>query len=138
IQQTGLLVTTDGGLNWRSIGRDVLQGQNVTAVAGRGNLVLAATVDPNSNGGGIFRSTDTGTNFFRISGDGTSGLPVGDAFDLVGDPAHQSWLFAAIAGAGVFQSTDAGATWQDISGRNFRQAAIGGQPAPNWISSETA
>jgi hypothetical protein len=67
---------------------------------------------------GIFRSTDTGATFSRISGSG-SGLPQGRAFDLAGDPANNAVLYTAIRDApgcsgglnGVYKSTDTGATW---------------------------
>ncbi len=111
---TGLLRTTDGGNTWTQIGTTDLAGQNISAVAARGNVILAA-----SNTGGLYRSIDTGANFNLLSGDGVSGLPVGVVFDLKGDPGNNNRFYAGVANAGIFRSDDGGATWTNTSGLNF-------------------
>jgi Ca2+-binding RTX toxin-like protein len=126
--RTGLLRTTDGGTSWTAVGETFLRGRNISGVAARGGTIvvsvntaehftLAAT--------GVFRSTDGGATFTQLSsgnGTGTSGLPEGVSYDLVGDPLNRNVLytnvvFAENAGgrSGIYKSTDTGATWARVS-----------------------
>lgn len=114
----GLLRTADGGTTWTSLGLADLFGENISGVAPRGNtIVVASSSRSNSFGpgqGGIFRSTDAGGNFTRLSGNGTSGLPNIGVLDLVGDPSNNARLYAGTQ-QGIFRSTDTGATWTNIT-----------------------
>jgi hypothetical protein len=112
----GLLRTTNGGTTWTVLdGGGTLVGKNATGVAARGSLLLMSV--NNFNGGvdvnniGIYRSTDTGATFVRVSGSG--GLPLGRAFDLAADPSNNAIFYTTVrdAGAsnGVYKSLDAGA-----------------------------
>ena len=68
--------------------------------------------------GGVFKSTDTGVNWFPIF-DEQNVLPIGD---IAVDPINPDIVFVGtgepngghnnFAGGGVFKSTDAGNTWQ--------------------------
>ncbi|MEN1729448.1 MAG: RTX toxin, partial [Pseudomonadota bacterium] len=124
----GLLRTTNGGAEWSVIdGAGTLVGANVTAVASRGDTILAAVnvADVFSLGNiGIFRSTNGGASFTQISGgDGSAtGLPGGVTHDLGRDRDNPnrfftSVTFADVAGGtnGVFRSLDTGASWTRIS-----------------------
>src|SRR5262249_43497922 len=87
-------------------------------------VVLAATL---FDGGGVYRSTDDGNTFTRLSGNGVSGLPDQGVSDLVPDPGNPSRFYAAVpspayqtgAGAtgneGVYRSDDGGQTWTSVS-----------------------
>lgn len=61
---SGLYITRDGGKTWEGVGKS-LEGQNIVGVAMYGNEILACS--SHLNQGGIFRSTDAGKNFKRIS-----------------------------------------------------------------------
>ena len=108
----GLLLTNDGGNTWAEITDPLLVGENISGVAVRGDLLLAA-----SNGdfgvGGLFRTTDGGNSWTRITG--TNGLPNEDVFDLVGDPAQPSLFYVAVRRMGIFHSDDDGETWTNVS-----------------------
>jgi hypothetical protein len=118
----GMLRTTNGGATWTVLtgAGGTLTGKNATGVAARGATLLMSvnnnngTVDVNNIG--IYRSTDTGATFTRISGSG--GLPTGRAFDLAADPSSLATFYTTVrdsAANGVYKSTDTGATWTRVS-----------------------
>ena len=111
----GILRTTDGGDHWTPLGSTDLSSQDLSAVAPRGSIIVVASQT------GIWRSTDTGATFSHKAT--ASGIVVGDATDLVGDPANTAVLYAAIVGTGggVFRSTDTGQTWTQIAAADFGQ-----------------
>jgi len=106
----GLLRTTNGGTSWTNLGATDLAGEDVRGVAPRG-----ATIVVGSSPGGVWRSTDGGANFDQLSGDGSSGLPAGQAFHIAGDSGDATRLYAGTS-AGVFRSDDTGQTWTNVSG----------------------
>jgi len=121
--QTGLLYSTNGGATWSNLGGATLAGQSVIGVEARGNTILAATFEvqsamTNTAGYGLFRSTDDGATFTRVSG--TNGLPNGAVTSLVADPNDPARFYAAVkssANAGstsVYRSNDNGANWTQV------------------------
>ena len=107
----GLLRTADGGVTWsvHDAGGSFRR-VHISGVAPRGATIVVAT-----NNAGLFRSTDTGSNWVRVSGTPGTNLPAGAAFDLAGDPTDPSRLFTHAGAAGFFRSTDTGATWAKVS-----------------------
>src|SRR5262245_56462610 len=131
----GLLLTSDGGESWTEITHPLLLGENISGVAVRGDLLLAA-----SNGtfgvGGFFRSSDGGLNWTRVSG--TNGLPNEDVYDLVGDPTNPFRFYASVRATGIFRSDDGGATWANVSLSSPALTAIITLPANTNTEMSTA
>jgi len=124
--RTGLLRTTNGGNNWTPIsGGGVLFGKNISGVAARGNTLVASVdvADSFTFGNiGIFRSTDGGASFVRVSGGAGTGLPLGVSYDLASDPNNPARLFTNVNFAnlvggqnGIYRSDNTGATWTKVS-----------------------
>src|SRR5262245_33600155 len=132
----GLARSTDGGATWSVLASDTLAGQNIRSVVptslGGGNVVLVGTefaADPvfhilSQDGGGVYRSTDNGTHFTRISGAAGTGLPGQAVSDLVADPSNPNRFYAAVAlpisgtptgQEGVYKSEDGGLTWAGVN-----------------------
>ena len=94
----GALYSPDGGATWKILS-DKIGGQNVVGVAVRGtttaNSYLLVATDQ-----GLYRSTNAGTTFTKISGTGI--LPATGVFDLAADPgAPTSVINSATWNAGV-------------------------------------
>lgn len=118
-KRIGVLISTDGGNTWTVLGSATLAGQDITSVAARGNVLLAAAdsvwTRGNAGGGGLFRSTNSGTSFTLISGSALTGLPAGSISDLVGDPGNPNRFYAAVVTNGIYRSDNLGATWIDVT-----------------------
>jgi hypothetical protein len=73
--RNGLLYSRDGGDTWTSLGAAKLANQSVVGVAARGNVLVAGTYEislsaSDTNVGALYRSTNGGTSFTKISGQG--------------------------------------------------------------------
>jgi photosystem II stability/assembly factor-like uncharacterized protein len=75
--------------------------------------LLLASSNAFFSAGGLFRSTDGGTNWTRVSG--SNGLPNGAIFDLIGDATEPNRFYVSLQRLGVFRSNDGGATWMNVS-----------------------
>jgi len=121
----GVIRSTNGGLTWSILAESTFAGLAINSIVPttlttgglEGQVVLAASV---VGGGGVFRSTDGGESFTRISGSG--GLPDFEVSRLVRDPTNPTRLYAAIpadtgagAASGVYRSDDAGLTWFPVN-----------------------
>jgi hypothetical protein len=112
--------STDGGVTWTLTATNTFQGRRInsivpTAAVDGGTVVLAATISglfvapALPDDGGVYRSTDNGTTFTRVSGG--SGLPNAGVTSLVPDPVDPNRFYAASPTNGVYRSDDAGKTW---------------------------
>ncbi len=105
INGDGLLVTTDGGSTWNTLGN-------------AGNSLFSLAADPNTpatlyaGGNGFFKSTDNGAHFTAMNKGLPSSLPFVVAIAV--DPTKPTTLYAATYGNGLFQSTDGAATWTSV------------------------
>jgi hypothetical protein len=119
----GVARSTDGGTTWTVLAAATFASRRIDSIVpttlSSGNVVLAATL---FDGGGVYRSTDNGVNFARISGNGTSGLPNAGVSKLIADPANANRFYAGVpanfgggAAAGVYRSDDGGVTWTAVN-----------------------
>lgn len=130
----GVARSISGGSSWTVLAQDTFAGRRInsivpTALEG-GNVVLTATLFDSPPGqigfgtavipaGGVFRSTDLGDSFVRLSGNGSWGLPDQGVSSLVADPGNRNRFYAAVPGTlfgatgreGVYRSDDGGVTW---------------------------
>ena len=125
--RTGLLRTTDGGATWAGLAAvGSASASGISGVAPRGATIVASSNISDAftcSDVGIWRSTDTGGSFAKVSV--AAGVPDGVAYDLASDPASSSTLYTGIVygslctgGAlpnGVYRSTNTGATWSKVS-----------------------
>ncbi|MDO1449179.1 sialidase family protein [Rhodocytophaga aerolata] len=114
--RSGLLRTTNGGLNWSLIdGGGILTDINISGAAARGPIIIVSSNNANDrNKIGVWRSTDMGRSWHQMSGDTNTGLPKGISFDLASDPSNNDILFTNISGV-IYRSLDIGETWTKVS-----------------------
>jgi hypothetical protein len=119
----GVARSTNFGATWIVLARPTFAGRRIDSIVptqlSGGNVILAATL---FDEGGVYRSTDNGVSFTRISGNGTSGLPNAGVSKLIGDPGNPNRFYSAVpqafgggAAAGVYRSDDGGVTWNPFN-----------------------
>lgn len=124
----GVFKSTDGAATWSEINEGIHfnpfvqtvavdPASTVNAVSSQG--VFSASVLYAGSNQGIYKSTDGGANWTKLSGGG----PTGWVYSLAIDPNTTSTVYAGAQGA--YKSTDSGATWTKINnGLLWDQAQI--------------
>src|SRR5207302_7091190 len=120
---TGLLRTTNGGALWSVVdGAGLLNGLNISGVAPRGDTIVIAVNDTDDcdilskcDDVGIWRSIHSGSDWIKISGGDSTGLPNGASSSLVGDPNKPEILYTNAGTTGLYKSTNTGALWAKVS-----------------------
>ncbi len=137
--RAGIYRSTDAGASWTNMtGGGTLTGKNISGMAVNGNtIVVSADRDQTTGiaGGGIYRSTDGGATFSKVSGNLPTGGP---AYDLVQDPVSPNVLYTNVAFAhlftgssGIYRSADMGATWTKVSSAAMDAHVASGQSVSN-------
>lgn len=107
----GVFRTTTGTAPWTNIDLSgTFTNRDITGIAAQGSTIVVST-----SSGGIFRTTNTGTNWNQISGAVGTGLPIGNSFDLVRDPSNPNTLYTNAGSNGIYRSTNMGADWTIVS-----------------------
>ena len=129
----GIYKTTDNGSTWSQFGAStfgdlrissVVPTSIITEATGK-QIVLAATFDGSVARGGVYRSSDGGETWDRISGVssplGIAGnqLPDRRVTRLIGDPTDPNRFYAGVPGLGVFRSTNGGVTWTSFNNNSL-------------------
>ena len=115
----GVYKSTDSGATWTLLGASHFLNRRLGTVRpttlNSGNVVMAGVYDASAGNDGVWRSTDGGTTWARISGSG--GLPEGGVNAIVGDPGNANRFYAAVRTGtpGVYRSTDGGITWSAVN-----------------------
>ncbi|HET7099567.1 MAG TPA: glycoside hydrolase, partial [Terriglobia bacterium] len=149
--QRGIFRSTDGGKTWKKVlyVDENTGGDDVEIDPANPNIIYATlwearqgpSEDHNAyggDGGGIFKSTDGGATWNKL----TNGLPKGLVHAYVAiAPSRPSRLFATVAvnlegdyqtghGLGIYRSDDAGETWRSITTDPRPAFRIGGGDLP--------
>jgi hypothetical protein len=121
----GVIRSTDGGATWAILAGATFAGRRINSIVPlarttgglAGQVVLASTL---MDGGGVYRSTNGGNSFVRVSG--SNGLPDAGVSSLVADRSNSARVYAAVpsaytsgAPAGVFRSDNAGLSWTRVN-----------------------
>ena len=146
-EERGIFRSTNGGRTFeRVLYKDENTGGNDVDIDPSNPQIVYATLweerqGPWENavwsgtGGGIFKSTDGGTTWRKL----TAGLPMVVQANLAISPANPQRIFAAVAGApqegmldqargtvAFYRSDDAGETWKQVTQDNRPMGRIGG------------
>ncbi len=118
--QGGLWKSSDGGQSWEVLTDDqpTLGVSSIIINQANANTILIGTGDRDagdSDGMGVFKSTDGGTTW-ALSNSGMGNRTVGR---LIQDPNNANTILAATDG-GVYKSTDLGDNWTLSQGGNFK------------------
>jgi photosystem II stability/assembly factor-like uncharacterized protein len=117
--ESGLFKSTDGGDTWRKLTNGLPTFEQGLGRIGfdisRSNpKILYATVDANSQQGGVYRSDDGGESWRKISGDTRLWGRGSDFAEIKAHPKNPEIVF--VANIASYKSTDGGKTWTGFKG----------------------
>src|SRR5450432_4845059 len=128
-------LTTDSA-NWSLIGPRPTDAGSSNVTSGRVNAIA---IDPRSSDvvyigaaeGGVWKTTDGGTNWTPLTDDqpslatGSIALDPNNPDTVYVGTGEENFAQDSYYGAGILKSTDAGATWTNLAGDTFLRATIG-------------
>jgi photosystem II stability/assembly factor-like uncharacterized protein len=107
----GVYKSSDGGATWVSASQGELGTLMVSSLAidpTDPHTVYAGTYDLGGGEGGVFKTSNGGASWVRL----TTLVTVAA---LAIDPLRSTRVYAATTGSGVFKTTDGGATWRAVN-----------------------
>ena len=118
----GILKSTNGGQSWTLLGQFALRPGGLRVAGGRSeqlqNIYVTVLYGPNTNSGGVYKSTDGGVTWTNT----TASFFTGWASDVAIDPANPSILYAGLtqdtvntAVNGMYESTNGGTSWTQLT-----------------------
>ncbi len=128
----GILKSTNGGQSWTLLGNSVFDQVAFGSLAVDPNdsntLYVTVLYGPNSDSGGVYKSTDGGVTWTNT----TASIHTGWASDIEMDPNDPLTLYAGLtqdtvnsATNGLYESTDGGGMWTQLSGGLPTGSAVG-------------
>jgi photosystem II stability/assembly factor-like uncharacterized protein len=131
---SGLYKSTDGGATWRQLTKGL-----PTFAQGLGRIgigishsnpnIIYATVDASPQFGGIYKSTDAGESWQKMSGESRLWGRGSDFAEIKPHPKNPDIVF--VANTASYKSTDGGKTW-----KGFKGAPGGDDYHRIWINPE--
>jgi photosystem II stability/assembly factor-like uncharacterized protein len=126
----GVLKTVNGGATWSLLATPTFTGtrfSRIVVTPGASARLFAAT------GNGLYRSTNAGVAWTKMTG---GGIPGFNATDVCVDPVTPTTVYAAFWGGGIYKSINAAAatpTWTKLAGglptTGFTRIALGLSPS---------
>ncbi len=132
-EERGVFLTTDGGATWEKTlyVNDSTGAVDLAADPDNPSVVYAALWQMQAHpwldyfmpqagaGSGIFKSTDGGVHWTRLTGDGLPAGPLGRIGLAVAQGSKGNEVYATIiateGGSGLYKSTDGGASWDYVN-----------------------
>lgn len=124
----GMLKSTDEGKTWETLGSDVFGNSSISSIvinSTNPNWITASTTwaeccrdlnySENSNGIGIYYSTNGGQTWIKSTINSRLNQPYAGIAQLVADPTNNSDLYAAGYHGDIWQSQNSGQTWTSLS-----------------------
>jgi photosystem II stability/assembly factor-like uncharacterized protein len=131
---SGLYKSTDGGNTWRQLTKGLPTfeqglGRIGIGIANSDPNIIYATVDANPQFGGIYKSTDAGESWQKVSGESRLWGRGSDFAEIKPHPTNPDIVF--VGNTASYKSTDGGKTW-----KGFKGAPGGDDYHRIWINPE--
>ncbi len=116
---SGLYKSSDGGNTWKPLTKGLPTfaqglGRIGIGIANSNPNIIYATVDANMQFGGIYKSTDAGESWLKVSGESRLWGRGSDFAEIKPHPTNPDIVF--VGNTASYKSTDGGKTWNGFKG----------------------